>query len=155
MSNHHRVLALCMFAMCIACTASEQPQTDDGDVILSAEQADETRVEAVIAAPMSGDTITGSFTLMLETRNLVLRPAGMAEAGTGHHHLFIDRDIVAADTVIPAERGIVHLGAAQSEYAFEDLTSGAHIIVAVLGDYQHRRIADAKTDTVRVVVREP
>ncbi len=153
MSNHHRVLPLCMLAMCVACAASEQPQADDGDAVLSAEQADETRVEAVIAAPMSGDTIAESFTLMLETRNLTLRPAGTVETGTGHHHLFIDRDIVAEGTVIPAERGVVHLGAAQSEHTFEDLTSGAHIIVAVLGDHEHRRIVDAKTDTVQVVIR--
>ncbi len=151
MSNHHRVLPLWMFTMCIACAGSERSETNDGAA--STARADETRVEAVIATPMSGDTIAESFTLMLETRNLVLRPAGTVEAGTGHHHLFIDRDIVAEGTIIPAEPGIVHLGAAQSEHAFENLTSGAHIIVAVLGDHEHRRIADAKTDTVQLVVR--
>ena len=43
------------------------------------------------------------------------RSAGTMEAGTGHHHLFIDRDIVAVDWVIPVEPGIVHLGAARTE----------------------------------------
>ena len=47
----------------------------------------------------------------------------------------------------------MHLGAAQSEHTFEDLTFGVHIIVAVLGDHEHRRIVDAKTDTVQVVIR--
>ena len=143
MSNHHRVLPFWLLAMWIACAPSEQ----------STAQADGTRVEAVIAAPMPGDTIAESFTLMLETRNLVLRPAGMDEAGTGHHHLFIDRDIVAEGSIIPAEPDIVHLGAAQTEYAVEKLTPGVHMIVAVLGDHEHRRIVGAKTDTVQVVVR--
>ena len=45
-----------------------------------------------------------------------------------------------------------HLGAAQTEYTIEDLGPGEHTVIAVLGDYQHVRIAEVAPDTVRFTV---
>jgi hypothetical protein len=146
-----RTLAFVLLPLAMACTT-----TDDGDgngAEAAVVDAAPAVVEAIIASPAAGDTVDATFTMTLDVRNLELRPAGTMEPGTGHHHLTIDRDIVAEGEQMPAEAGIVHLGAAQTEYTWEGLAPGAHTIVAVLGDYEHKRLAGAKTDTVTVVVR--
>jgi hypothetical protein len=109
---------------------------------------------AVIIAPGDGDTISGSSVRVeLAAENVALRPAGVDEPGSGHLHLFIDRDLSPEGEVIPTEDGIVHLGKAQTEHVLEDLPPGEHMVIAVLGDYLHVRVPKAKTDTVRFSVR--
>ncbi len=88
----------------------------------------------------------------IETNGVEIRPAGTNEPGTGHHHLFIDRDITAVGEPIPTGDGVVHLGGAQTEYVFENLAPGNHAIVAVLGDYLHVRLPDVATDTLHVTI---
>jgi len=108
----------------------------------------------VIVAPADGDTVTGpNVQVDLAVENLTLAPAGTDSAGTGHLHLFIDHDLSPVGEAIPTGEGIVHLGRAQSGYLVEGLAAGEHTIIAVIGDWAHVRIPDARTDTVRIVVR--
>ena len=108
-----------------------------------------------IAAPTDGATVGAPVELTLTVTHLELRPAGTDEPNTGHHHMFINRDIVAEGEIIPAEEGVVHLGAAQTSHVFESLEPGTYTVIAVLGDHQHARIRGAKTDTVRFTVDAP
>ncbi len=109
---------------------------------------------AVIVAPADGATLSGpDVQVDLAVENITLAAAGMHEPGTGHLHLFINRDLTPVGEVIPAGEGIVHLGKPQSGYLLEGLEPGEYTIVAVLGDWAHVRIAEALTDTVRIVVQ--
>ena len=109
-------------------------------------------VQALILAPIGGaDLSAPPVTITLDVRNLVIRPAGTDEPNSGHHHLFINRDIVPEGEVILSGPGIVHLGAGQSEHVLD--TPGTYRVIAVLGDHEHARIPGAKTDTVQFVVR--
>jgi hypothetical protein len=109
---------------------------------------------AVIVSPGVGETVSGpSVRVELAVENIALRPAGVDEPASGHLHLFIDRDLTPAGVVIPNEDGIVHLGKAQTEHLLEGLAPGEHTVIAVLGDYLHIRIANARTDTVHFSVR--
>ena len=105
-----------------------------------------------IVSPSDHRTFEGSVTVRLETHGVEIRPAGTDEPGTGHHHLFIDRDITPVGEPIPSVAGIVHLGMAQMEYVFEDLPPGDHTIIAVLGDHVHTRLPNVATDTVHVTI---
>ena len=114
--------------------------------------ADTENSAAIIVSPTNGDTLTGSVRIQLSTRNVEIRPAGTDEPGTGHHHLFIDRDITPIGEPIPTEQGIVHLGMAQNEYVLEGLAPGEHTVIDVIGDYQHVRLASVATDTVHFTI---
>jgi len=144
-----RLAATLTVALVLACGGQEaEQQPDQPEMTAPAVPA------AVIVAPFDGDTVTGSdLQVDLAVENLTLAPAGTDSAGTGHLHLFIDHDLSPVGEVIPTGDGIVHLGKAQTGHLFEGLAPGEHTIVAVIGDWAHVRIPDARTDTVRIVVR--
>ena len=115
-----------------------------------------TQIEAVIMMPTDAFTFDGpSARVRLGARNITVRPAGTDEPNTGHHHLFVNRDIVEEGELIPTGEGIVHLSGGQSEHTLENLTTGSYSVIAVLGDYEHVRLPDAKTDTVQFTVKSP
>lgn len=106
-----------------------------------------------IVQPQDGASIdTTAVQLELVAEGVEIGPAG--KPGYAHHHLFIDRDITPIDHSIPAgQPGVVHLGAGQSEYLIENLTPGAHTVIAVLGDADHVPLAPPVTDTVQFTVK--
>jgi hypothetical protein len=109
---------------------------------------------AVIIAPSDGATVDGpNVQIDLGVENITLAAAGLDEPGTGHLHLFINHDLTPVGEVIPAGDGIVHLGKPQSGFLMEGAEPGEYTIIAVLGDWAHVRLAEAHTDTVRIVVQ--
>ena len=136
-------------AVLIGCS-SEQSDQQSGQ----AEMTSPPVPAAIIVAPADGDTVAGpDVQVDLAVENLTLAPAGTDSAGTGHLHLFIDHDLSPVGETIPMGEGIVHLGKAQSGYLVQGLAAGEHTIIAVIGDWAHVRIPEARTDTVRIVVR--
>jgi hypothetical protein len=90
----------------------------------------------------------------LEVAGLSIAMAGDTTPNTGHHHLFLDRDLTAPDTPVPAEPGyIVHMGDASTSYTFETVTPGEHRLIAVVGNGLHIPLQPWVVDTVRFVVR--
>ena len=71
-------------------------------------------------------------------------PAGVEKAGTGHHHLFIDRPDLGLgpdgkdelEANIPADEQHVHFGGGQTETTLA-LPPGKHSLQLVLGDMNH------------------
>jgi hypothetical protein len=136
--------------LALAVTAGCRESEPEGEAAAMAESGP----AAVIVAPQDGDEVTGpNLTIQLAAENIALRPAGVDELNSGHLHLFIDREPTPVGETIPTGPGIVHLGQAQTEHTIEGLEPGEHVVIAVLADYLHVSLADAKTDTVRFTVR--
>ncbi len=113
----------------------------------------EPRVE--IVSPSEGDALDGpSVMVTLAAHGFAAVPAGDTTPGSGHHHLFLDRDLSPAGEPIPAEAGhIVHIGTGAAEYTFETAEPGEHRLIAVVGDAVHVPLQPLLTDTVYFVVR--
>lgn len=107
----------------------------------------------VITWPADGATVVGStITVELEARGFQVVEAGDTTANSGHHHLFLDRDVSAPDIAIPAEEGfIVHMGDGSESYTFEDVSPGNHRLIAVVGDAYHVPVPGLQ-DTVNFTV---
>lgn len=140
---------------------SDQPPTDDAAMDEPAaggaamqETATPDR-QVIIATPADGDTVEGGdVTVRLEARGFTVVPAGDTTPNSGHHHLFLDRDISPGGEPIPAEEGaIVHMGTGVSEYVFQGVEPGEHRLIAVVGDAAHVPLEPLVTDTVHFVVR--
>lgn len=105
-----------------------------------------------IVAPAEGAVVEGPVLIQLNAEGLDIVPAGVQQEHSGHHHLFIDRDLTPPGEPMPSEPGVVHLGQAQTEYRIEDLAPGEHTVIAVLGDFQHVPVAGVAPDTVHFTV---
>lgn len=110
------------------------------------------RVE--IVAPMEGDTVDGpSLTVRLAAHGFTVLPAGDTTANSGHHHIFLDREVSPMGAAIPAEAGfIIHQGNGADSVVIATVAPGEHRLIAVVGDAGH--VPDPTlADTVRFFVR--
>ena len=91
-----------------------------------------------LGSPQNGATIRSThFKVWFGARNIGVAPAGVAKAGTGHHHLLIDTalpDDMSAP--IPNDRNHLHFGAGQTETVLE-LPPGSHTLQLLMGDAGH------------------
>ena len=111
-------------------------------------------ITVTVTSPTEGDTVSGASVLvMLGVSGIELAPAADGRAGTAHHHLYFDTDLLPEGAPIPAGvTGIVHLGKAQTEYVWEGVSPGPHRIIAVLADPGHVPLRPLVADTVNIVV---
>jgi len=113
----------------------------------------ESEPSVEITAPAEGATVAGpSVTVELAAHGFQVVEAGDTTANSGHHHLFLDRDVSAAGDPIPAEEGfIVHMGDGSSSYTFENVEPGQHTLIAVVGDAYHVPVPGLQ-DTIQFTV---
>ena len=83
-----------------------------------------------------GATVPEKFTIRFGLRNMGLAPAGMAKAGTGHHHILVDAEMPPADRPIPNDPRHLHFGAGQTE-AEVTLAPGQHTLQLIFADHEH------------------
>ena len=96
--------------------------------------------------PSSSVTIDFSSTVQIV-------PAGDLTPATGHHHLFLDADLTAADVPVPSVPGsIIHMGDASTTYTFEDVAPGEHRLIAVVADGVHVPLQPWVVDTLTFTV---
>jgi hypothetical protein len=108
-------------------------------------------VAAIILEPADGAVIqAASVRVVLGASGIEIAPADQERPRTGHHHIYVDRELTPDGEVMPqGEAGLIHLGRAQTEHTIEGLAPGEHVIIARLGDWQHVPVPAAATDTVR------
>ncbi|MDP9199519.1 MAG: DUF4399 domain-containing protein [Pseudomonadota bacterium] len=86
--------------------------------------------------PEDGAKVANPVTLRFGLKGMGVAPAGIAIAGTGHHHLLIDATVPPSDRPIPADDRHIHFGKGQTETVLT-LTPGRHRLQLLLGDHLH------------------
>ena len=66
-------------------------------------------------APADGATVTSPFMVKFGLKGMEIKPAGEQVAGTGHHHLLINRESLAPGQIIPVDDVHIHFGKGQTE----------------------------------------
>lgn len=137
-SRVHAVAACIVIAAC-----AQKPVTSD--------------VTVSIVSPTEGQSVSGSAVhIVLDATGIEIAPAADARPETAHHHLYLDVDFPQSENSIPmGSPGVIHLGQAQKEHHWENVTPGAHRIIAVLADPGHIPLRPWVTDTVNFVVVAP
>ena len=108
-----------------------------------------------ITTPAHGATVSGPVKITLAATGVEIVPATDERPGTGHHHLFVDREVTPVDDTMPrGVTGIIHLGRGQTEFVLDSLKPGPHRVIAVVGDSKHRPLQPLVTDTVRFTVKD-
>jgi len=131
-------------------------ETETADAPPAAAAMDPAPARSVqIVTPADGDTIDGpAVTVRLLATGFTVVAAGDTTPNSGHHHIFLDRDISPPDLPIPAEPDfIVHMGTGATEFTLEAVQPGQHRLITVVGDAAHVPLQPWLVDTVRFVVR--
>lgn len=91
-----------------------------------------------IVSPADGATVSNPVTIVFGLRGMGVAPAGVAQEGTGHHHLLINLtpEDIDFDNPLPADEQHVHFGGGQTEVTRE-LPAGTHRLWLLLGDANH------------------
>lgn len=90
-----------------------------------------------IISPADGQAVHSPFTVQFGLSGMGVAPAGVQQAGTGHHHLLIDVDsLPPLDKPIPSDDRHRHFGGGQTEVTL-DLPPGEHTLQLLLGGADH------------------
>lgn len=93
--------------------------------------------EVYIISPKDGDKVTGPVTVLFGLKGMGIAPAGIKVENTGHHHLLVDSDPPADQSLpLPATPTSIHFGKGQTETTLT-LPPGKHTLQLVLGDFLH------------------
>lgn len=91
-----------------------------------------------------GDTVSSPVSVVFGLKGMGVAPAGVEKAGTGHHHVLVDRKPIGQGPdgkdeltdPLPADDNHKHFGKGQTETSLE-LAPGSHTLQLVLGDHNH------------------
>ena len=89
-------------------------------LLSSAALAQTSKPTVKITTPRNGASVTGPVKVTLKATGVEIVPATDERPGTGHHHLFVDRDLTPTNDTIPrGVTGILHLGRGQTEFEID------------------------------------
>ncbi len=87
--------------------------------------------------PKNGAEVSSPVRVVFGLSTMGVAPAGVNQAGTGHHHLLIDSPTIDYTKPLPASEQVVHFGGGQTEASI-DLKPGKHTLQLLLGDWKHQ-----------------
>src|SRR3989442_7049053 len=100
-------------------------------LLSSAALAQTTRPRVKITTPRNGASVTCPVKVTLKATGVEIVPATDERPGTGHHHLFADRDVTPANDTIPrGVTAIIHLGRGQTDVLMGSLKPRAHPVTS-------------------------
>ena len=107
---------------------------------------------AAILEPADGATVTSPFKLRFGLRGMVVAPAGEVVANSGHHHLLINVDAIAAGDTVPASERHLHFGKGQTETEVS-LPPGTYKLTAQFANGAHQSYGKEMSQTITVTVK--
>ncbi len=125
--------------------APEAPPVPDNAVPGGAEK------RVFFVEPVEGATVNSPVKVVFGIGGMEVAPAGEVKPDTGHHHLIIDAEPVAAGTVVPADEKHIHFGKGQTETTVE-LPSGPHTLTLQFADGAHGSYGEAMSATIHIIV---
>jgi len=108
--------------------------------------------EVSFVEPADGATVSSPVSVKMGVSGMTVQPAGKLVDGTGHHHLIIDGEPVAAGTPVPADAQHLHFGKGQTETAVE-LPPGKHTLTLQFADGLHQSYGPAMSKTIEIEVK--
>jgi hypothetical protein len=119
------------------------PEVPPGAKVSFLEPADGAKIEG----PLENGKITVQVKMGAE--NIAVKPAGAVEAGSGHHHILIDAEPIAAGMPVPKDDQHLHFGKGQTEATLA-LAPGEHVLSLQFADGIHRSYGSALSASIKV-----
>lgn len=99
-----------------------------------------------------GDIVSSPFKVKFIVTGMTVAPAGETKENTGHHHLLINADGIAAGQLVPADETHIHFGKAQTETVV-DLASGNYTLTLQFANGLHQSYGEVMRKSVKITVK--
>jgi hypothetical protein len=117
--------------------AAKQQASQKAEEEFGLPQASKPGSKVYIIEPANGAEVSSPVRVVFGLTAMGVAPAGVNQAGTGHHHLLIDGPEIDFTKPLPASEQVVHFGGGQTETSVE-LKPGTHTLQLLLGDWKHQ-----------------
>ncbi len=117
-----------------------------------ASMSSEPAQSARIVMPADGATVGTTFMVKFGINGMKVEPAGDIVANSGHHHLLINLDSIAAGESIPFTEKHMHFGKGQTE-AEVKLAPGNYTLTAQFANGAHQSYGKALSHSIKVTVK--
>ena len=108
--------------------------------------------KVMFVEPAEGATVASPVKIVMGAEGITVQKAGELAYGTGHHHLIVDGQGIAAGEVVPKDETHIHFGDGSTETTVE-LAPGAHTLTLQFADGLHRSYGPAMSATINVTVQ--
>jgi Domain of unknown function (DUF4399) len=99
-----------------------------------------------------GDVVASPFKVKFAVTGMTVSPAGDTSINTGHHHLLINAEGVAAGQVVPADERHIHFGKGQTE-TLVTLPSGQYTLTLQFANGLHQSYGEMMRKSIHVTVK--
>ena len=99
-----------------------------------------------------GDTLESPFVVEMGVRGMKIKPAGPLEAGTGHHHIIVDKPTVKYGEVIPMDKNHLHYGKGDTT-ATLDLSTGKHSLTLQFANGLHMSYGKQYSKKINIYIK--
>lgn len=102
--------------------------------------------------PVDGATVSSPFKVRFAVDGMEVKPAGVMDANTGHHHLLINAEPVKAGETVPADEHHLHFGKGQTD-AEVKLAPGSYVLTMQFANGAHQSYGAPMSKSIKITVK--
>lgn len=99
-----------------------------------------------------GDTLESPFVVEMGVVGMKIKPAGELEAGTGHHHIIINKDFMKYGEIIPMDANHLHYGKGDTIVTL-DLEAGEYKLTLQFANGMHMSYGQQFSKSINIYVK--
>jgi hypothetical protein len=99
-----------------------------------------------------GDVVASPFKVKFAVTGMTVATAGDTSINTGHHHLLINAEGIAAGQIVPADERHIHFGKGQTE-TLVTLPSGQYTLTLQFANGLHQSYGEVMRKSIHVTVK--
>ncbi len=99
-----------------------------------------------------GDTLESPFVVEMGVVGMKIKPAGELEAGTGHHHIILNKGFMKYGEIIPMDSNHLHYGKGDTIVTL-DLPPGKHKLTLQFANGMHMSYGPQFSKSINIYVK--
>jgi len=127
--------------------ACQQKSTSNQDVVLAVDNKN-----VFFKNIQEGDTLINPFIVEMGVSGMQIKPAGQLEAGTGHHHIILNKSFMTYGDIIPMDKQHFHYGKGDTVVTLS-LPSGQHQLTLQFANGMHMSYGEQFSNTINVYIK--
>tara|TARA_Y100001954_G_C15810333_1_gene604852 strand:- start:72 stop:497 length:426 start_codon:yes stop_codon:yes gene_type:complete len=139
----HIIIFFCLFYAC-----SQKSNTSDERQIVKPVNSSKVYFKNI----KDGDTLINPFVVEMGINGMKIKPAGQVEAGTGHHHILVDKSFMNYGEIIPMDAQHLHYGKGDTTVTLT-LPSGPHTLTLQFANGLHMSYGEQYSKSISIYVK--